>query len=145
MAGTYERRATGALNAKTCSLCKIEKPIDAFPWYPNERRYCSWCKVCKRVRDSERRETDKYKEWLAAYNAKEEVKARKRAINERLAGTPKRQEQLKRYRATLRARLVIARNKAVNRLKGFTDPAKIAKTQALIDAQTREIDRLAEQ
>ena len=123
---TIERRPRGALNARLCDRCNIEKPEWAFDPGPDEfAPPLTTCRVCRGL-DADR--------WRSTPCEQEHTPDR-----------DWRSHPLPPEILAERRRLVVARCKARQRLKRMTDPNKIARTQALIDAHTRDIERIDEQ
>jgi hypothetical protein len=124
-----------------CSRCRKIKSACAFGWDNSKNRHQSWCRTCKRIGSGEQREKPEYKEWLAAYLARPDVKARRAAADRKSKQKPARRATMKAYMQSIRGRLMWARRNARYDLKRATTDRGRAGAAALIAAITAEIER----
>lgn len=128
--------------SKRCSRCGKAKPVAQFYYLPKRGYLASWCKACVRIGVGSRYGTPEEVATRKAYRSRPEVADRLRQTDRERAEA--RRPKQAAYRKTPRAKLLHCRRNARARLLRATDPAKIARLNDLIDACTREIDRLAE-
>lgn len=136
------RRKTGAIGAKKCTKCGVEKPLDAFYFIRPKNRPHSWCKSCKRITVALYKETEAYKAWSIEYNRRPEVRERKYRHKRESGSSPESRLRTHKAQASVLVHLLNARRQARYRLNRMTDPVQIVTTMKLIDAQTKEIDRI---
>lgn len=133
---------TLAEGGRKCSKCQRVKPVHLFTWIASRARHHSWCKLCVRIGKALERETPEGKNSTAAYNAREDVRARKAAEDSIRHRTPRRKRQQSEYQTSPRGRIICRRNTARVKLrKAMTDERRSA-LQALIDKHTAELAAL---
>lgn len=126
---------------KHCPRCDRTKPSGAFYVWSGGRVSC-WCKVCCRLGAGLTRQTEEYKVWLAEYEARPEIRQRRRAYQQEYGRTQKRRSQIYGWRKTPRGKLSRARTSYKQKLKTATTPERARYLQSLIDSCTMELDRI---
>jgi hypothetical protein len=133
-----------------CIRCFKKKSLVAFCFLSGEGckrrrspRYHSWCRSCVRIADGERRQTEEYRTWMAAYLNRPDVRER------RARADRKRSEKRRAYKQainqTVRGKLMHCRRQARISLAKATTDERRRHVEVLIASYTREIDRLDRQ
>jgi hypothetical protein len=130
------------LDRKTCSRCGKVKPIGAFYWRPSKGRPSPSCRSCTRLHKTSLEQSPEYVAARAAHRARPEVRERERVLKALRDRKPERVARRAEMRRTPLARLKQCRYKARGLLRRATDPARVARLEALIAMHTREIDRI---
>lgn len=124
---------------RRCPSCGKTKPLGAFTPRKGGGVYC-WCRTCVRVGVGAYQQTEAYREWLKAYLARDDVKARRAETDRKRAES--RRPKARAYRATPRARILHCRRQARARLRAAESPEKRARLEALIASYDSELARI---
>jgi hypothetical protein len=144
--------AAADASRKRCPRCERVKPRGAFP--PRSDRpgkLRSWCRTCDRLIRAARQQAEPYRAARAAYEARPEVRERRRRSDaarkgrRRRADAERRQQRREaraRWRGTPLGKLRNGRSVTLARLRAATDPARVERLTVLLAQYDRELARM---
>jgi hypothetical protein len=127
---------------KSCTKCGLLKSRENGFYKHRNGTLASWCKTCVRIGMNRYRRTAAYKATRTAYKQRDDFASRKRAIDRKRSAARKGQQR--RYRSTLRARLLHCRRQALVQYRRTIRPERRARLMELVacyEAEIRRIDR----